>query len=78
MASIVVRNLPESVREGLRLRAQNHHQSMEAEVRAILAEAVSGVDPVLSWLDDSAKLREELGGLDLPMPARSAAREVSL
>jgi len=78
VASIVVRNLPESVREGLRLRAQSHHQSMEAEARAILAEAVAGVDPVLAWLNESASVREELGGVDLPGPARSAARDVSL
>lgn len=78
MASIVVRNLPEDVREGLRRRAQRHHQSMEAEVRAILAEAVAGVDPVLAWLDESAVVRTETGGVDLPLPARTAPRDVSL
>ena len=77
MATIVVRNLPEDVRENLRLRAQRHHQSMEAEVRAILSEAVADIDPVLAWLDESAQIREETGGVDLPQPSRTAARDVS-
>ena len=78
MASIVVRNLPEDVRDGLRRRAQQHHHSMEAEVRAILAEAVATGDPVLAWLDESARVREATGGVELPSPARTAARDVSL
>ena len=45
--------------------------------REILAAAVS-VDPVLGWLDDSAELRAAHGGLDLPTPERSPAREVYL
>lgn len=78
MASIVVRNLPDDVRDALRRRAQRHHQSMEAEARAILSEAVGSVDPVLAWLDESRDVRDELGGVDLPVPARTAARDVFL
>lgn len=40
MAAITVRNLDESVRDELRVRAARHGRSMEAEVRAILAAAV--------------------------------------
>jgi len=37
-----IRNLPERVRAGLRLRAARKGHSMEAEARTILAEAVGG------------------------------------
>ncbi|HEY0218010.1 MAG TPA: Arc family DNA-binding protein [Cellulomonas sp.] len=73
MAQILVRNLPDTVKDGLRRRAERHHRSVEAEAREILAAAVD-VDPVLAWLDDSAELRDELGGVELPLPGRTAAR----
>src|SRR5271170_7758089 len=41
MAALSIRNLDESVRQRLALRAARHGRSMEAEVRAILTEAVS-------------------------------------
>lgn len=40
MAILTVRNLPEEVRRALRLRAAQHGRSTEAEVRALLEEAV--------------------------------------
>jgi plasmid stability protein len=40
MATLTIRNLPEGVREKLRLRAASNGRSTEAEVRAMLAEAV--------------------------------------
>ena len=42
MASLNIRNVPESTRRGLRLRAARLGRSMEAEARAILAKAVRG------------------------------------
>ena len=42
MASLNIRNVPESVRMGLRLRAARTGRSMEGEARAILAGAVQG------------------------------------
>jgi plasmid stability protein len=42
MASLHIRNVPESTRRGLRLRAARKSRSMEAEARAILAKAVQG------------------------------------
>ena len=42
MANLNIRNLPEGVRRGLRLRAARRGHSMEAEARAILTEAVRG------------------------------------
>ncbi len=40
MAILTVRNLPEEVHRALRVRAAVHGRSTEAEVRAILEEAV--------------------------------------
>lgn len=40
MTNLSIRNLPEAVRRALRLRAARKGQSMEAEARTILAEAV--------------------------------------
>ena len=41
MAAVTVRNLDAQVKERLRIRAAVHGRSMESEIRAILAEAVS-------------------------------------
>lgn len=62
MASLTVRNLPDSTHRALRLRAVEHGRSTEAEVRAILDEAVRPVKGL------GASLREigaSLGGVDL-------------
>ncbi len=40
MPMLTVRNLPEEVHRALRVRAAQHGQSMEAEVRAILESAI--------------------------------------
>lgn len=40
MASITVRNLPDETHRALRIRAAEHGRSTEAEVRAILEDAV--------------------------------------
>jgi plasmid stability protein len=42
MADLNIRNVPESVRRGLRLRAARKGRSMEAEAGTILADAVRG------------------------------------
>lgn len=41
MAMLTVRNLPDEVHRALRVRAAQHGQSMEAEVRQILESAIS-------------------------------------
>lgn len=52
MAMLTVRNLPEEVHRALRVRAAGHGRSTEAEVRAILEEAVKpqGRLKLGSWL----------------------------
>jgi len=41
MAMLTIRNLPDNVHRALRVRAAQHGQSTEAEVREILANAVN-------------------------------------
>lgn len=45
---LVIRNLPEGIKAALRARAARHRRSVEAEVRAILADALSGEDVPMS------------------------------
>lgn len=75
MSSITVRNLDESIKTGLRLRAASHGWSMEQEVRDILARAVQGESaPTLSF---AQRVNQRFKGLDageLPVPARQPAR----
>jgi len=71
MAAITVRNLDDHVKQRLRVRAARHGRSMEAEVRAILVEAVGEEEPENLLL----ALRErfaELGGVDLDIPPRNS------
>lgn len=46
MAVLSIRNLSDEVHRRLRLRAARHGRSMEAEARAILAEAVIADEPL--------------------------------
>ncbi len=68
MAAVSVRDLDESVRERLRIRAAQHGRSMEAEIRAILTDAVTppvdqrGLAPTLL-----ARFGD-LGGVELELP----------
>lgn len=72
MAAMSIRNLDERVLDRLRVRAARHGRSMEAEVRAILADAVRepGDEPGLA----AAIMQRfsELGGVELDLPPRAA------
>jgi len=67
MASLNIRNLPEPVRTGLRLRAARRGRSMEAEARSILADAVQeeGGQPF-----DPKSLQDFIAGLFPGKPPR--------
>ena len=72
MAAVSIRNLDDNVRERLRVRAAANGRSMEAEMRAILVDAVrdpGGEDGLLGTL--LARFAD-LGGVDLDIPSRSA------
>jgi len=71
VAAISIRDLDDEVKHRLRIRAARHGRSMEAEIRAILREAVA--EPTRSeglfttLLDRFAAI----GGVEVDLPARS-------
>ena len=71
MAALSIRDLDDDVKARLQVRAAQHGRSMEAEVRAILVEAVAdrSVDVGLgqALLDRFGAV----GGVELDLPARS-------
>ncbi len=77
VASITVRNLDESLKKRLRIRAAENGRSMEQEARDILRAALD---------EDRAPTRDlgtaihelfgPLGGVDLPIPPREPMREL--
>jgi plasmid stability protein len=64
MATVIVRNLPDETHRALRMRAAQHGRSTEAEIRAILENAVRPETRVKlgSLLADIGR---EAGGVDL-------------
>jgi plasmid stability protein len=76
MASITIRNLDESVKRRLRLRAAQRNRSMEDEARDILRTALAQEPARLENLADSIRRRvEPLGSVELPLPSRGPMRE---
>jgi len=73
MAAVSIRNLDDTVRERLRMRAAAHGRSMEAEMRAILIDAVREPHDDEDLLEALATRFGELGGVDLDLPPRSEA-----
>ncbi len=70
MAALSIRGLDDDVRERLRVRAARHGRSMEAEIRAILVEAVREPAPAslfTALLDGFG----EIGGVELDLPPRA-------
>jgi antitoxin FitA len=76
MSSITIRNLDPSLKERLRIRAAEHGHSMEAEARRILQTALATSRPPSRNLYERIRARfAPLGGVDLDLPPREAARE---
>ncbi len=73
MAAISIRNLDDDVRDRLRIRAAQHGNSMEAEIRAILTRAVdepAASDNLVHVLVERVR---RLGGVELEIPPRSSS-----
>lgn len=71
MASVTVRNLPDETHRALRVRAAMHGLSTEAEIRAILENAVRPECRIkLGSL--LAEIGRELGGVDLEIERDSS------
>lgn len=71
MAALSIRDLDDEVKQRLRTRAARHGRSMEAEVRAILEEAVSEPEESGDLFTTLMDRFGDLGGVELELPARS-------
>jgi plasmid stability protein len=71
MAALSIRDLDDSVKEKLRLRAARHGRSMEAEIRLILTAAATEEEPRTDLFSALAERFTQLGGVDLDLPART-------
>ena len=76
MTSITVRNLDESIKIGLRLRAAQHGWSMEQEVRDILQRTLSDLQTEPISFAERVNLRfKGLSADELPIVQRQTARQ---
>ena len=76
MSSITIRNLDDSLKASLRLRAARHGLSMEQEVRNILQTTLSAesrLTPGLSFAQRINQRFKGLGGEALAIPDRQEA-----
>jgi plasmid stability protein len=77
MPGVTVRNLPEETHRALRLRAAAHGRSTEAEIRAILEEAVRPTSRIKIGAALAA-FGERFGGLELEVVRDRAPTEPAL
>ncbi|WP_084411178.1 FitA-like ribbon-helix-helix domain-containing protein [Fulvimarina manganoxydans] len=76
MATLTIRNVPDHEREALRVRAAKNGRSMEAELRAILRDAITpSAKKEVDLATSIRRIVEPIGGIDLPEIARGPARE---
>lgn len=78
MSSITIRNLDDTLKRRLRLRAAERNHSMEEEARDILRCALAEEPgPKDNLADAIRRLIEPLGGVELPSFPRGPMREPS-
>jgi plasmid stability protein len=76
MATLTIRNVDDSVKAKLRVRAAQHGRSMEEEVRRILDAAVDEAPPQTEGLGTAIRRRfAPPGGMELEIPPREKMRE---
>lgn len=71
MAAVSIRDLDDQVKERLRIRAAHHGRSMEAEIRAILADAVTEPSTSPGLFTTLLERFSEIGGVELDLPPRA-------
>lgn len=72
MASLLIRDIPETTKKNLAVRAAQHGRSQQSEALCILREAIDGNSE--SWVDVLRRAAEDVGGIELPEPVRHAPR----
>ncbi len=75
MASITIRNLDDSLKRSLRVRAAEHGRSMEEEVREILRQAIGTSAPPANLGEAIHRRFAALGGVELDLPPREPMPE---
>ena len=76
MASITIRQLPETTKRKLRIRAAEHGRSMEQEAREILRVELAKPSRTGKDLVDAIRRRfAPYGGVDLEIPPREPIRD---
>lgn len=68
MAQVIVRNIDDEIKAGLKKRANQHGWSMEEEVRQILRRAVHENLPATKNLGSRIAARFAGAGLEQPLP----------
>jgi antitoxin FitA len=71
MAAVSIRDLDDDVKDRLRVRAARNGRSMEAEIRAILTDAVSEPDVSRGLFSELLERFGEIGGVELDLPRRA-------
>lgn len=71
MAAVSIRDLDDAVKARLQVRAARNGRSMEAEIRAILSDAVNESDASPGLFATLQERFAEIGGVDLDLPTRS-------
>lgn len=76
MATLTIHNLDAALKERLRVRAAQHRQSMEAEERDILQDALNKPErPEVNLYQRIRSRFAPLGGVDLELPPAEPAPE---
>ena len=77
MATLTIRNVDPTIKERLRVRAAQNGRSMEAELRAIVTDAIEtpARPPELNLYDRIRARIEPLGGVELELPPRGPMRQ---
>ena len=75
MADILIRNVPDDLKQRLEQRAADNGRSRNAETIAILEEALA--PQRRTWFDILREAVDEVGGVELELPERHPAREFS-
>lgn len=73
MATLTIRNLDDTIKQRLRVRAASHNHSMEEEVRRILRGAVEDEEESRGMGSRIHDRFIKAGGIDLPEPLRDQA-----
>lgn len=79
MATITIRDLNDTLKTKLRVRAAEHGRSMEAEVRTIITEALAGPNTAGGLAHNIHERFAEIGGADLgPVERARGARAADI